>query len=84
MLILYTSLVIPQPLDCYSLFSLAETFGGDWTVWKKYDHYHTPHTTEGSDDQELEFPGGQACFDVSDAKTRQLTRTSNRLDDTYP
>ena len=84
MLILYTSLVISQPLDCYPLFSLVETFGGNRTVWKEYDHYYTPHTTQGSYDEEFEFPGWQARFDVSDANTRQLTRVSNRFDDIYP
>ena len=58
MLVLNASLVIPQPLDCYPLFSFVETFGSDWAVWKENHHYYTPHTTEGSDDKELEFPRG--------------------------
>lgn len=84
MLILYTSLIIPQPLDCDPLFSLVETFGCDWTVWKEDHHHYTPDTAEGSDDEKFELPGGQACFDVSNAGICQLSCISDRLDEAYP
>jgi hypothetical protein len=84
MLILNTSLVIPQPFDRYSLFSFVETFGGDWTVWKEYHHHYTPYTTEGSDDEKFEFPGRQTCFDMPNSGRCQLACVSKRLDDIYP
>jgi hypothetical protein len=84
MLVFNTRLIIPQPFDCYPLFSFVETFGGDWTVWKEYHHHYTPHTTESSNDEELEFPGRQACFDVPNSGRGQLVRRSKRLDDIYP
>jgi hypothetical protein len=84
MLIFYTSLVISQPFDSYPLFSFAEAFSGNWTVWKEYHHYYTPYATEGSDDQEFELPRRQTCFDVADSEKRQLICISNRLDNIYP
>jgi hypothetical protein len=45
MLILNTSLVIPQPFDRYSLFSFVESLGSHRAVWKEYHHHYTPHAT---------------------------------------
>lgn len=84
MLILYTSLIIPQSLNCDPLFSFIETFSGDWTVRKEYHHNHAPHTAEGSDNEKFEFPRRQTCFDVSDSGICQLIVIPNRLDYVYP
>jgi hypothetical protein len=84
MLILYTSLVISQPFDCYSLFSLIESFGGDWTVWKEYHHHNTPYTTKGSNDEKFELPGWQACFDVANSGECQVACILDELKNTYP
>jgi len=57
MLILYTSLIIPQSLNCYPLFSFIETFGGYRAIWKENHHHYAPYATQCSDNEKFKLPG---------------------------
>lgn len=73
MLVLDASLVVPKSFYRDPLFSFIEAFGGDRAVRKEDHHHHTPHTTEGANNEELKLPRRQACFDVANTGIRQLT-----------
>lgn len=56
MLVFNSRLIAFQSFDCDSLFSVIKEFGGNGAVGHEYADYDTPHTTQGTDDDELVAP----------------------------
>lgn len=48
MLVLDTSLVVPQSLDCDSALPLTETRGRDRRIRKEDEHHYSPNGTESA------------------------------------